>query len=1083
MQRVVGGQVRHRQATRDLGRDVLRAAHDEVRRHHDVGAEHARGDVGRGDRDDLVADGEVLHRCSGRHDHSGALGTQGDIGAGCEARVDAHRLEDVEEVEPGRGDPHLQLVRRRATTDVDPRAETVERAGIRRHDAVGVGLHGAARWLHHTVPEPTEARHPPSTLAERDLPVIGAAGELVEQLAAADARTVEIDQRATQRWSLGGNDTTHPPRHRLPGRRGRRRSGRLSAARHHPQPRHLRCGVGLVVPRSERLHEREGSGAPQQLGAVGSVEALSGDARRPGVDDAAARAGEGPAVHSAVVLGTVGTDDEIVLTGLTERLAGADDRAGGAAAGEPRRQVGAHPVGHVDDPVRRRCARARQALARRPSHLEQQLVDVVGGAAGPTELQPAHLDHDVAIGIDQGRVTAHGLVVATGDDGVAPGLVDGGRRGEHVHPADVHRQVGLPVRRPRHGRERDLQASVEQDDAPSDSGARASARVGGRAGRAQPPERLAVADPTLLNAAERGSVVEPSGAHRHAVRLTRARLDASRSDRGERSGPVGRCRRGADHGVRVRTPCQRTCASLVDREHAEAHRPRPDALEQRLHGVTATLIDRQRLDQPQVRDRERPRAGRLRGGGGGHLDEPGRREDGRVAHDVIAQEREIPVEEVGLPQHGVRLERGMHSGPQQRVPARPCRSRRLRLVPEALTLPWVRRQSDVATLADHGGPVDRHAGGIQGRQTGEHRRPLGFATPQRRRHLGAAAVAEHLLDRRDEDRMRADLDEHHRTVGGELGRRQRRTARAGAGCGPSSRHRASVRRRPRRRPWIGRGSPSPPGRDRRARHGGRRAADPSAGCVRRRRPCTGRQNTSPARSAARTVSKATGSPEITVERGLLLTAIDSSWRCAGDGRRGLLQRQVDDGHRAPAAHPAEQGAAAADHRDGVVESSARRRRRRRPPRPCCGRPLRPARRPTPATAPPAPPAPRTASAGSRRSRRADRRVARQPSCSSGDQPPSSRIAASHVSIASRNTGSRASSSRAIPRHCEPWPGNTNTTRGGPPAETPAASPACGWTSMNAAQPVGNGGGVRADDREPVFEVGPAQRAGRADVGQ
>ena len=54
-----------------------------------------------------------------------------------------------------------------------------------------------------------------------------------------------------------------------------------------------------------------------------------------------------------------------------------------------------------------------------------------------------------------------------------------------------------------------------------------------------------------------------------------------------------------------------------------------------------------------------------------------------------------------------------------------------------------------------------------------------------------------------------------------------------------------------------------------------------------------------------------------------------------------------------------------------------------------------------------------------------------PRSSSISRTPSGNSAASHASIASRNTFSFSNSSRPIPSHCDPCPGNTNTTRARP----------------------------------------------------
>ena len=70
-----------------------------------------------------------------------------------------------------------------------------------------------------------------------------------------------------------------------------------------------------------------------------------------------------------------------------------------------------------------------------------------------------------------------------------------------------------------------------------------------------------------------------------------------------------------------------------------------------------------------------------------------------------------------------------------------------------------------------------------------------------------------------------------------------------------------------------------------------------------------------------------------------------------------------------------------------------------------------------------------------------------PTCGASARPHSASLAA--------NTGEAAASSRPIPAHWAPWPGNTNTTRPAPPAGTePAMTAGCGSPEATAARPAG-----------------------------
>ncbi len=75
------------------------------------------------------------------------------------------------------------------------------------------------------------------------------------------------------------------------------------------------------------------------------------------------------------------------------------------------------------------------------------------------------------------------------------------------------------------------------------------------------------------------------------------------------------------------------------------------------------------------------------------------------------------------------------------------------------------------------------------------------------------------------------------------------------------------------------------------------------------------------------------------------------------------------------------------------------------------------------------------------------------STSANDQSTNGSNAAAHSDNRPANTGDSPASSRAIPTHCEPCPGNTNTTRPGSPA-APSTNNGCGTPSASAASASG-----------------------------
>ncbi len=101
-------------------------------------------------------------------------------------------------------------------------------------------------------------------------------------------------------------------------------------------------------------------------------------------------------------------------------------------------------------------------------------------------------------------------------------------------------------------------------------------------------------------------------------------------------------------------------------------------------------------------------------------------------------------------------------------------------------------------------------------------------------------------------------------------------------------------------------------------------------------------------------------------------------------------------------------------------------------RPGSGRARRPAApRPTP-TRRRGPPSPRNTRAAARRPGPSGRDRCRPRSTSTRDHSTHGSSAAAHSAIRSANTGDASSSSRPMPAHCVPWPGNTHTILPGAP---------------------------------------------------
>ncbi len=193
-------------------------------------------------------------------------------------------------------------------------------------------------------------------------------------------------------------------------------------------------------------------------------------------------------------------------------------------------------------------------------------------------------------------------------------------------------------------------------------------------------------------------------------------------------------------------------------------------------------VDRQRLEQLHVDERA---VGEPLGERGScELDEAGGRQHCGTLHHVVAQEAEVIAVERGLPVHRVGLRSRTQGVTEQCVPTIALSAVRRRLVPVALTLPRVAGQHHVR----RGRSRDRrpvHVGARleQRAERGEHRRHLRFAAAHGRQHRRTRfQVVDDLVDRGQQDGVRAQLHEHRRALDGELGDRiteQHRLAQVG----------------------------------------------------------------------------------------------------------------------------------------------------------------------------------------------------------------------------------------------------------------------------------------------------------------
>ena len=161
----------------------------------------------------------------------------------------------------------------------------------------------------------------------------------------------------------------------------------------------------------------------------------------------------------------------------------------------------------------------------------------------------------------------------------------------------------------------------------------------------------------------------------------------------------------------------------------------------------------------------------------------------------------------------------------------------------------------------------------------------------------------------------------------------------------------------------------------------------------------------------------------------------------------------------------------------------RARRMPRPPRPCCDRRRRPAPRPTTARARPATPAWRTAPAARRRSATVVKPPGRPEAPGSPTTPRRRRSRGRSAPWPPGSRARRARSSRPIPSHCAPWPGNTKTTRWPrSAAQRPTLTLAAGRPSPRDSSEVGQFFATGGDD-EPLVEVCAPDRRGSGDVGE
>ena len=149
-----------------------------------------------------------------------------------------------------------------------------------------------------------------------------------------------------------------------------------------------------------------------------------------------------------------------------------------------------------------------------------------------------------------------------------------------------------------------------------------------------------------------------------------------------------------------------------------------------------------------------------------HLEVGGGRKDDAALHPVVREPRDRLRAQLHVPEVRAVRDR-LHVPAEQRMAGGRAVPALLRFFPpEAFPLPRVRRQPDrpsggVDDLPSHGpAEVEERA------EAAEHRRLLVFVAPQRWQHRAfLAEVPQRLLDRGQEDRMRAQLHEDRVAVG------------------------------------------------------------------------------------------------------------------------------------------------------------------------------------------------------------------------------------------------------------------------------------------------------------------------------
>ena len=122
---------------------------------------------------------------------------------------------------------------------------------------------------------------------------------------------------------------------------------------------------------------------------------------------------------------------------------------------------------------------------------------------------------------------------------------------------------------------------------------------------------------------------------------------------------------------------------------------------------------------------------------------------------------------------------------------------------------------------------------------------------------------------------------------------------------------------------------------------------------------------------------------------------------------------------------------------------------------------------------PARPSPRTGPAGRRRPRSRAGAPGAPRRTSVSDQPVCGASAAAHsAEPGGEHRAGRSSSPGAIPAHCEPWPGNTNTVLPGRPPRAAPVTTRRGCPPRPGGQPGQQVAAVGGDDHRPVLERRP-----------